>query len=71
MFNLGEIDRAEKKLNIIYERPEVKDINPLMYELEQFCSVVEHHTIPTVSGEAGAAALKVAEMIMASIEANK
>ncbi|HYM20724.1 MAG TPA: Gfo/Idh/MocA family oxidoreductase [Candidatus Kapabacteria bacterium] len=70
MFNLGEIDRAEKKLNIIYERPDVREINPLMFELEQFCAVIEHGKAPTVSGEDGAAALKVAEMIMNSIKEN-
>src|SRR5439155_9770813 len=29
VFNLGEIERAEKKLNIIYEKPDIHDLNPL------------------------------------------
>ncbi len=69
-FNLGEIDRAEKKLNIIYERPDADDINPLKYELELFRRVVVLREKPIVSGEDGLAALRVAERILASIEEN-
>jgi predicted dehydrogenase len=67
-FNLGEIERAERKLNIIYERPEVKDLNPLLYELELFRDVILHKTTPIVSGNDGLRALEVAERILASIE---
>ncbi len=68
MFNLGEIDRAEKKLNIIYERPDVKEMNPLLYELESFHRVITDGIQPIVSGEDGAAALRVAELILESIK---
>jgi len=67
-FNLGEIERAERKLNIIYEKPEVKDLNPLRYELERFCEVVSGNNAPIVSGYDGLRALEVAEHIMTSIE---
>lgn len=70
MFNLGEIERAEKKLNIIYERPEVSEINPLKYELELFRDAIVDNTIPIVSGKDGLAALDVAEKIMKSIRDN-
>jgi predicted dehydrogenase len=70
MFNLGEIDRAEKKLNIIYEKPQVNDSNPLRFELEQFCGVVLGEETPVVSGEDGAAALRVADQILKSIRDN-
>jgi predicted dehydrogenase len=70
MFNLGEIERAEKKLNIIYERPDVPDLNPLKYELELFRDAIVKNTQPLVSGEDGLAALEVAELIMRSIEKN-
>ncbi len=67
-FNLGEIERAERKLNIIYERPEVREFNPLRYELELFREVIRSQNIPIVSGNDGLRALEVAEGIMACIE---
>jgi predicted dehydrogenase len=70
VFNLGEIERAEKKLNIIYEKPDVRDFNPLKYELELFRDAIMNNTIPIVSGEDGLAALDVAEKIMTSIREN-
>ncbi len=70
VFNLGEIERSEKKLNIIYEKPAVGDFNPLKYELEFFRDAIAGNTDPIVAGEDGLAALEVAEMIMKSIERN-
>jgi len=67
-FNLGEIERAERKLNIIYEKPEVKDFNPLRYELELFLDTILTNKTPIVSGYDGLRALEVAESIMTSIE---
>ncbi len=69
-FNLGEIERAEKKLHIIYEKPDIGEFNPLKYELELFRDAIIHDTFPIVSGEDGLAALDVAEKIMASIKEN-
>jgi predicted dehydrogenase len=70
VFNLGEIERAEKKLNIIYEKPDVPELNPLKYELELFRDAIANDTQPIVSGEDGLAALEVAEIIMRSIKEN-
>jgi predicted dehydrogenase len=70
-FNLGEIERAEKKLNIVYERPNVPDLNPLKYELELFRDSIATNSEPVVAGEDGLAALQVAEMIMDSIKDNQ
>jgi predicted dehydrogenase len=70
VFNLGEIERAEKKLNIIYEKPDVGEFNPLKYELELFRDAILHETVPIVSGEDGLAALEVAGKIMVSIKEN-
>jgi predicted dehydrogenase len=67
LFNLGEIERADRNLNIIYEKPQVKDINPLKYELELFEAAIRNNTIPIVSGADGLAALRVAEDIMQCI----
>ncbi len=69
-FNLGEIDRAEKKLNIIYERPDADDINPLKHELELFRRVVVLSEKAVVSGEDGLAALRVTDRILALIKEN-
>jgi predicted dehydrogenase len=66
-FNLGEIECAERKLNIIYERPDVNDLNPLHHELVLFRTVISSKTAPIVSGIDGLRALEVAESIMASI----
>lgn len=68
MFNLGEIERADKKLNIIYEKPTVKDINPLKHELELFRDAIIKNTKPIVSGKDGLEALRVAEEILQSIK---
>ena len=70
VFNLGEIERAEKKLNIVYEKPDIAELNPLKYELELFRDAIKNDTEPIVSGEDGLAALEVAEMIMKSIKEN-
>jgi predicted dehydrogenase len=70
VFNLGEIERAERKLNIIYEKPDVREFNPLKYELELFRDAIRKDGNPIVSGEDGLAALDVAEMIMKSIKEN-
>ncbi|MEI8134036.1 MAG: Gfo/Idh/MocA family oxidoreductase [bacterium] len=69
-FNLGEIERADKKLNIVYEKPSVGEFNPLKYELELFRDAILGNTQPIVSGVDGLAALEVAEMIMDSILQN-
>jgi len=66
-FNLGEIERAERKLSIVYEKPHVKDFNPLHYELELFRDVIVSKNSPIVSGYDGLRALEVAETIMACI----
>jgi predicted dehydrogenase len=68
MFNLGEIERADKKLNIIYEKPEIKDINPLKHELELFRDSIINGTTPIVSGNDGLEALRVAEEILRCIK---
>lgn len=66
-FNLGEIERADRKLNITYIRPDVKDFNPLLRELELFRDVIAGKRNPIINGHDGLRALEVAERIMASI----
>jgi predicted dehydrogenase len=69
MMRLGEIERADIPRQIIYERPSVRDINPLKYELELFLDAIVKDKRPIVSGEDGMKALEVAEMIIEAIEA--
>jgi len=68
---LGELGSGAVKRKIVYEQPEVKDINPLKYELELFVRSAREHTLPIVSAEDGKRALEVADMIMKTISQQK
>jgi predicted dehydrogenase len=65
---LGEIEKGNVPRSIVYEKPDVREVNPLKYELELFREAIEGATTPIVSGEDGLMALEVAERIMRSIE---
>jgi len=65
---LGEIEKGNVPRAIIYEKPNVKDLNPLKYELELFRDAIMHDRTPIVSGQDGLKALQVAEMILRAIE---
>jgi predicted dehydrogenase len=65
---LGEIEKGNVPRTIIYEKPTVKDLNPLKYELELFRDAVVFDREPVVAGEDGLKALQVAEMILRAIE---
>jgi predicted dehydrogenase len=67
----GEIGIGEKKKKIIYEQPEVKEVNALLYEIQLFIDAVQHNKKPVVSGEDGLKALKVASQIIDEIEKSK
>ena len=67
---LGEIEKGDVPRAIIYEKPEVRDLNPLKYELELFRDAIVNDTEPVVSGQDGLRALEVAEQILRSIESN-
>ncbi|MHB1688097.1 MAG: Gfo/Idh/MocA family protein [Ignavibacteriaceae bacterium] len=69
--SFGEIGVGEKRKRIVYEQPEIKEINALKYELELFVSSVLTKQKPVVSGEDGLRALKVAEIILQKIEESK
>jgi predicted dehydrogenase len=64
---LGELGSGKYKRKIVYEQPEVKDVNALKYELELFAGAIAGHTRPLVSGEDGRHALDVAQSIMETI----
>ncbi|MBP8975864.1 MAG: Gfo/Idh/MocA family oxidoreductase [Bacteroidetes bacterium] len=65
---LGKIDQGKKKRLIVYEQPEVKEVNALQVELESFLSAVRNNTHPLVSGKEGLQALEVAEEILKKIK---
>ena len=64
---LGKIDLGQKKRVIVYEQPEVKEVNALKYELELFIKSVMDGTEPPVTGHDGLQALEVAQEIMNKI----
>lgn len=68
---LGSIGEGSKHRNIIYEKPKIKDVNALKYELEMFLESINSRKPPVVSGEDGLNALRVAQQIMDSIEKQK
>lgn len=64
---LGELGSGKHKRKIVYEQPEVKEVNALKYELELFARAIREHREPLVSGEDGKRALEVAHIIMERI----
>lgn len=65
--SFGEIGLGEKKKQVVYEQPLIKEVNALKYELELFVNSVIENKPPKVSGNDGLRALKVAEMIINKI----
>jgi predicted dehydrogenase len=65
---LGRIEDGIKRRNITYERPKVKEVNSLCYELELFLDAVDSGKPPIVSGEDGLRALNVAQQILDTID---
>lgn len=61
--SFGEIGVGSNKKKVIYEQPEMKEVNALKYELELFIQASQTGTRPVVSGEDGLQALKVAALI--------
>jgi predicted dehydrogenase len=64
---LGEIGSGKLKRRIVYEQPEVKEVNALRHELQLFAECVATGAPPVVSGEDGKRALEVASAIMEKI----
>ncbi len=62
---------GENKKAVIYEQPEVKEINALKHELHLFVDAVLDDKKPVVSGADGLEALKVAQIILEKIEESK
>ncbi|HSP86561.1 MAG TPA: Gfo/Idh/MocA family oxidoreductase [Ignavibacteriaceae bacterium] len=69
--SFGEIGVGDKKKRLVYEQPQVKEINALQYELQLFVNSVLQKTKPLISGEDGLRALKVADEIIKKIEESR
>jgi len=67
---LGKIEMGQQKRSIVYEQPEVKEVNALKYELELFVKSVSDGSEPAVTGRDGLQALEVAQEILAKITQN-
>lgn len=68
---LGAITQGKVQRKIVYEQPEIKDVNALKYELDLFINTVQSDRQPIVTGEDGLRALEVAQQIIESINQNK
>jgi predicted dehydrogenase len=68
---LGKIDQGHHKRIIVYEQPEVQEVNALKYELERFVESVQKNTETSVTGRDGLHALEVAQEILQKIESQK
>ncbi|MGE5679605.1 MAG: Gfo/Idh/MocA family oxidoreductase, partial [Bacillota bacterium] len=66
--SFGEIGVGDKKKMVVYEQPELKEVNALQYELQLFVDSVLNNQRPRVSGLDGLKALKVAQIIIKKIE---
>ncbi len=69
--SFGEMGVGEKKKFVVYEQPEIKEVNALKYELELFIDAVLNNKKPVVSGKDGLRALVVADEIIKKIEESK
>jgi len=69
--SFGEIGIGEKRKRLIYEQPEIKEVNALKYELELFIKSILYKTHIVVSGMDGLRALQVAKIIMDKIEVSQ
>ncbi|MEO8665342.1 MAG: Gfo/Idh/MocA family oxidoreductase [Ignavibacteria bacterium] len=67
---LTEFVQGENKVKIFYERPPVKEVNSLKYELNKFFDSIVNDLEPIVTLEDGLQALEVANAIVAEIEKN-
>ena len=68
---LGKIDQGQHKRIIVYEQPEVQEVNALKYELERFVESIQKNTETPVTGRDGLHALEVAQEILQKIDAQK
>lgn len=64
---LGEMGLGKNRKKIVYEQPEVKEVNALQHELALFVHAVRTGTVPAVTADDARRALEVATSIMQKI----
>ncbi|WP_028573598.1 Gfo/Idh/MocA family oxidoreductase [Desulfonatronovibrio hydrogenovorans] len=64
---VSQIGVGEKARNIVYQKPQVPEVNSLKMELEEFAKAVLLDLAPEVPGEQGRQALEVANTILDKI----
>ena len=69
--SFGEMGVGENKKQVIYEQPQIKEVNALKYELQLFVNAVLNDEKPIVTGLDGLKALRVADIIIKKIEESK
>jgi predicted dehydrogenase len=62
---LGEGERAQQ---VLYERPDVPEVNSMEFELDQFAHAIDKGEHTPVTGEDGLRALDVASTILRKIQ---
>ena len=67
-FALTGFEKDGKKMSIVYDRPQVKEVNSLKHELTLFFDSIVNGTEPVVTLEDGLQALEVANTIIEKIE---
>lgn len=68
---LTEFEQGNKNIKIFYERPPVKEVNSMKYEVNKFIDAVTKDEEPIVTLEDGLQALEVANEIVSMIESAK
>lgn len=67
-FAVTGFERDGEKMSIVYDRPAVKEVNSLKYELTLFFDSILNNTEPLVTLDDGLQALQVANTIIETIE---
>jgi predicted dehydrogenase len=68
---LGQIERGTKQRLIVYEQPDIQEVNALEYELQTFVDSIRNGVQPPVTGRDGLQALEVAQEILHIIESQQ
>ena len=69
-FSLGQIDAGGSRKEIKYNKLQRIGINPLKQEVSTFIESIDSGVPPVVDGQAGLAALRLANKVLAKIEAH-
>jgi predicted dehydrogenase len=68
---LGKIESGAKHRKIVYEQPEIREVNALKHELELFASAITNDRPTVVTALEGMQALEIAHHIMERIQQQK